>query len=138
MFGFIIGALSLAGLIGAVRHRRHWGYSRFGRRGGHHGGAQRWVLWRLFERLEATPGQEKVISSAVEDVLKSARGLREGLFSARSEVAKAFRGATLDQEALKQLFLKHDRAAEGAPTNDPGFAEQSARGARAGSARRAG
>ena len=51
MFGFLIGTLSLIGLIKVIRNGRGWGGHGF--RGG---GAKRWMLRRLFQRLDTTPG----------------------------------------------------------------------------------
>ena len=110
MFGFLFGAVSLAGLIASVRHRRHWRHGHWGGHGGHWGSS--WIFRRVSEHLDATPGQEKVIESAVEDVFKAVRGMRDSLLTGRRDIATAFKSEAFDQEPLKQAFIKQDRAAE--------------------------
>lgn len=94
MFGFIIGTLSLIGLVKVARWGRH----------GRHGGWSRWMLRRLFQRLDTTPGQEKVIAEAVNDAQRVMWQAREQMFRARSEYAKAMRGEAFDNEAVNAAF----------------------------------
>lgn len=98
MFGFIIGTLSLIGLIKVAR----WG--RYGRRGFGYGGPRRWMMRRLFEHLDTTPGQEKVIAAALEDAERKGWDAREQFFRARSQYAKAVRGEHFDNEAVSAAF----------------------------------
>ena len=98
MFGFFIGPISLFGLI-AVLRRRRW----HGRWHGHHGYrgyGPRMMLRRLFERLETTPGQEKVIVEAIGDLKSRAREARGDLMGARHEIADAFRQESFDEVLL--------------------------------------
>ncbi len=95
MFGFIIGTLSLIGLIKVARGGRH---GRFG------GGPRRWMLRRLFERLDTTPGQEKVIIEAVDEVQRKAWAAREQFFTARSSYARSVRGEHFDGAAVGEAF----------------------------------
>lgn len=106
MFGFIVGTLSLIGLIKVAR----WG--RYGRRGFRGGGWNRWMLRRLFERLDTTPGQEKVVTEAVDDAQRVLWQAREELFRARSEYAKAMRGEHFDTEAVNAAFEKQQAAVD--------------------------
>lgn len=92
MVGVIIGTLSLVALVRVWR----WGH--------HRGSHRRWVLRRLFERLDTTPGQEKVIAAAVEEVERRAWRARDGLFGARGTVAQALRGEAFDTAALNGAF----------------------------------
>lgn len=94
MFGFIIGTLSLIGLVKVARWGRH----------GHRGGARRWMTRRLFEHLDTTPGQEKVILSATETAERTAWQAREQFFRARTEYAKAMRGEQFDSAAVNAAF----------------------------------
>jgi Spy/CpxP family protein refolding chaperone len=105
MFGFIIGTLSLIGLIKVAR----WG--RYGRHG-HGGGWSRWMLRRLFQRLDTTPGQEKVIAEAVHDAQRVMWQAREQMFRARSEYAKAMRGEAFDNEAVNAAFEQQQAAVD--------------------------
>jgi Spy/CpxP family protein refolding chaperone len=64
------------------------------------------MLRRLFQRLDTTPGQEKVISEVVDEVQAKARAVREELQRARAEFAKAVRGEHFDTEAVNVQFEK--------------------------------
>jgi uncharacterized membrane protein len=62
----------------------------------------------LFERLETTPGQEKEIAAAVEELMAKGRELREEGNASRNDVAKVLRSESLDENALGELFSRHD------------------------------
>jgi hypothetical protein len=127
MFGFVIGFLCLFGLIKVLRygrggacggrmhggwgHHGHHGWGRHGGWGGHHGG------WRdggdfwlrgLYEKLDATPGQEKVIRAAVDEIKTAMQGARGELDTSRRDVAKAVRTGAVDEVQLGELFARHD------------------------------
>ena len=97
MFGFIVGTLSLIGLIKVAR----WG--RYGH-GGRNGGPRRWMMRRLFQHLDTTPGQEKVIASAAENAERVMYQAREQFFRARGAYGKAVRGETFDSAAVNEAF----------------------------------
>ncbi len=105
MFGFLIGTASLIGLMKLWRHGRHG-------RSWHRGGAQRWVLRRLFERLDTTPGQEKVVVGAIDEAQRKAWAAREAFFSSRLDVAKAMRAETFDSASLNEVFEKQQAAVD--------------------------
>jgi Spy/CpxP family protein refolding chaperone len=131
MLGFLFGALCLVGLFKVLRYGRR-GYGGGGRCGGgfgHHGGwgpgrgwgegggwgggfGPRVLLRSLFERLDATPGQEKVILSAVDEMREAGQKLKSEIRSSREEVARVTRGEIFDAESLGELFAKHDSALE--------------------------
>ena len=94
MFGFLIGTLSLIGLIKVARWGRH----------GHRGGPRRWMMRRLFQHLDTTPGQEKVIAQAAENAERVMYQAREQLFRARSSYANAMRGETFDSATVNEAF----------------------------------
>lgn len=94
MFGFIVGTLSLIGFIKVWRHGRL----------GYRGGPRRWMLRRLFEHLDTTPGQEKVMASAVENAERAMWQAREQVFRSRSAYAKAMRSETFDTAAVNEAF----------------------------------
>jgi Spy/CpxP family protein refolding chaperone len=104
MFGFIIGTLSLIGLVKVIRHGRGWGYGGWHGGGGGYGGRGRWMLRRLFQRLDTTPGQEKVITEAFEELQEKGRAIREQFMNTRSTFAKAVRGEAFDTEAVNVAF----------------------------------
>ena len=106
MFGFIIGTLSLIGLIKVVKHGRGWG------RWNHPGARRRWMLRRVFQRLDTTTGQEKVIEEAFEQIESKGQALRAELMSAGPDLAKAFRGEAFDTQAVKERFDKQQAALE--------------------------
>lgn len=98
MFGFIVGTLSLIGLIKVARWGRH-GH-------GGRGGWGRYMMRRLFQRLDTTPGQEKVILEAADQAQRVMWDARQELFRARSEYAKAMRSEAFDNEAVNAAFEK--------------------------------
>lgn len=126
MFGFVIGTLSLVALlkvVGSYRrgyrcaggpegfggwHGHRWGHRHggwHGRRGWHHGGGwRRFALYSLFERLDATPGQEKVITAAMDELRTKLRAMREQWHSSKNNVAEAFRGDTLTESQTSELL----------------------------------
>jgi hypothetical protein len=62
----------------------------------------------VFERLDTSPGQEKVILDAVEKVRGAGERFRGELGETRRELARALRGEHLDIGAVRGLFEKHD------------------------------
>lgn len=137
MLGFLIGTACLIGLVKVVRaghcgsgygggcgHRgRHGGHhGRHGGWHGHHGGGWGggwggpWArgggggswLRGLFERLDTTPGQEKVIKQAVDEVFEATRAARGELDQTRRDIATALRSGTVDETAMGELFARHD------------------------------
>jgi hypothetical protein len=121
MLGFLIGTVCLIGLVKVARHGGGCGYGGYGGAYGHHGGygsygshsrrggfGPRVFLRHAFERLDTTPGQEKVILAAV-DELKDVLGKAKGDFrGTRDDFAKVFRGESLDEASVADIFMKHD------------------------------
>ncbi|WP_342375315.1 periplasmic heavy metal sensor [Myxococcus stipitatus] len=104
MLGFLFGGACLAGLVYTVRGGRRWHH--------HHRGGSQWG-WRmklrwLFERLETSPGQEKVIIKATEELTESLSGLRDELTPTRTTLAQAMRGEHFDSAAVRERFAQHD------------------------------
>ena len=131
MIGFLIGTACLIGLVKVVRagrcasgggcgsgwHGRGWGrhghHGRWG--GGGEGGWARggwdrggWALRGLFERLDTTPGQEKVIKQAVDEVFAATSQGRGELEQTRRDIASALRSGVVDETAMGELFARHD------------------------------
>ena len=116
MFGFIIGTLCLIALVRVVargRMRRRYGYWY-----GHHGYGygrgfgRRAALNAVLARLDTAPGQEKVITQAVSDLVERARDAGRGVQDTRRAVADALRGEQLDEARLNEVFGRHDAALE--------------------------
>jgi len=115
MFGFIIGTVCLIGLIKVLRRGRGWhgyGYG-YGPHGGHYGhmggGGSRWFLRGLFHRLETTPGQEKAIVAAIDELRENRRVIREELEHTRGDVARVVAGGLVEDNSLEDTFARQDR-----------------------------
>ena len=128
MWGFLLGTACLIGLAKTARCGYGYGGRGYGRWGGHcgprfgrwrhhgwHGGwhhgnghSPRRMLRFLFERLETSPGQEKVIVEAVEAV-RAAASKFEGTFArVRRAGASAMGGEHFDPGPLREVFTAHD------------------------------
>jgi Spy/CpxP family protein refolding chaperone len=124
MLGFILGAACVIG-VGRMLRRRAW-HGRFGY-GGHDGGCQghggygmrfrgvgpfrsgRWALRALFERLETTPGQERAILSALDELRENRKVVRDELKQTKGDLARAIEGGLIDDASLEESFARHDR-----------------------------
>jgi uncharacterized membrane protein len=99
MLGFVFGTLCLVGLYKLHRVRRMgWGHHR------HHRGGLR----ALFRAIDASPGQEKVIAAAVDEVRAAARETRGEWRQSREDLARAFRADSFDAEVMGLAFARHD------------------------------
>lgn len=81
---------------------------------GYREGAGRWILRPLFERLDATPGQERVIITAFEALKAQRESVRDAVRATGTDAARAFRGESLDETHLGEAFAKQDAALEAA------------------------
>ena len=108
MFGFLVGTVSLIGLVKVIRHGRGWG----GGYGGRGGGPRQWMLRRLFQRLDTTPGQEKVILQAAESLETNGRAVREAFFNGRADFARAMSGEHFDSATVNEAFEKQQGAVD--------------------------
>ncbi len=70
------------------------------------------VLRGLFARLDATPGQEKVIKSALGDLRGVAEKVRGEVKASRPELASAIRQEQFDETLFGELSHKVDEAAQ--------------------------
>ena len=104
MFGFLFGTACLAGFLYNLR-RGPW---RHGRRGGPGRWSWRARLRWLFERLDTSPGQEKVIVQAADELTEAAEKLRGELGATRTAIAQSLRGEAFDAAALRELDARHD------------------------------
>jgi hypothetical protein len=69
-------------------------------------------LRALYERLDATPAQEKAIAQAVEEIVEAARKHRGELHASRADVAKGMRAEAFDEVLFGEMFARHDQAME--------------------------
>lgn len=100
MFGILFGTACLVGLWWVVKRGGGWGVGR------------RVALRRVFERLDATPGQEKVIREAVDDLVNAARAAGKDARGWREDLAAAVRKDYFDETLLGELFAKQDGTIE--------------------------
>lgn len=116
MLGFIIGTVCLIGLVKVLRRGRgwhgRWGHGGYGPVGPGAGfrGRGRWFLRSVFERLETTPGQEKAIVSAIDELRQNRAIVREEAQLTREDVARVVASGLVDDAALEETFARHDRA----------------------------
>src|ERR1700722_17870824 len=109
MIGFILGAVAAVGIAKVVRARRR-GMCRRGF-GGPGFSRRRWFLRALFERLETTPGQERVIVQVFEELSENRKALREEFGRTRADIAQAVKGGLIEDTTLDDAFARHDRLA---------------------------
>ena len=130
MFGFLFGTACLVGLFAVLRRGRRYGYGHacgggyggsweggghygrgsWGRRGGF---GPRFFLRRAFERLDTTPGQEKVIVSAIDELREALHKAKDELRGTREDFAGVVRGPALDESSMSDIFVKHDTTISG-------------------------
>ena len=115
MFGFLIGSACVAGLAmmaargrgygchdGGFRHH-HFGRHRFGHHG-FGGGFGRRMLYRVLDRLDTSPGQDKAILGAIDDLRETARSARRDMPDLRKQVGDALRTESFDEQAFTAIF----------------------------------
>lgn len=111
MIGIVVGTVCAIGLVHVLRRgrrfRRHGcGAEGYGRGRGGRGG---WFVRSLFERLDTTPGQEKSILGALEELRQNRGALREEVKQSRGDLARAVRSGLVDDASLEEAFARHDR-----------------------------
>ena len=104
MFGFIIGSACLVGLAAMAARGRRYGFHRGHHGHGRRGGFAKHALYRLFDRLDTTPGQEKAILAAIDDFRGRARDARGDLRDIRKRVAEALAAEHFDEPAFAAIF----------------------------------
>jgi hypothetical protein len=132
MFGFLFGALCLAGMAFVLRrpyafgHHGGWhrgwsgGHGRHGWQGdearggrgpgrgfGEPGRARRMLRW-VYERLGTSPAQETVLADAAEAVASAAENFRGEWEQSREDLGRALRSEIFDVGVLKAAFSRHD------------------------------
>ena len=113
MFGFIFGAACLLGLTATVA-RGHHGYGHGhcgggGRARGFRRGRGRYILNHLLDRLDTTPGQEKVIREAVDTLMDEIHDARRDFRGTRADIAEAIRAEVLNRASVETVFERHDQ-----------------------------
>jgi Spy/CpxP family protein refolding chaperone len=123
--GIFIGTVCLFALIGTLRRRRWYRHGGYGFYGGSHGGCGPYggyygggrhgrggLLWSVLARMETTPGQEKAIREALDELRDSARELRGTLKETRGDVARSVRGPVFDEASIGGAANRIDTAAQ--------------------------
>jgi Spy/CpxP family protein refolding chaperone len=108
MFGFLFGTACLLGLTATFAGRHHGQHRCGGQSRGFRHGRGRFLLNRLLDRLDTTPGQEKVIREAVDTLLDEAHDAKRDFRGTRADVAQVVRAETLDRAAVEAIFDRHD------------------------------
>jgi hypothetical protein len=67
------------------------------------------VLRALFERLETTPGQERAILAALDELSENRKTLRDEAKQTRVDIAHAVEGGLIEDATLEDAFARHDR-----------------------------
>lgn len=80
---------------------RHRGWRR-------HGVGRSFWLRSVFSRLDTTPGQEREIRAAIEDLQKTAWEAKSGVKGARDDLANAIRGESFDESAFGEAQGRAD------------------------------
>lgn len=89
---------------------RRWGRGGFG---GHRGGiGGSFWLRALYARLDTTPGQEREIRAAIEELRERARDAKSNLPEARENIGKAIAGETFDTSAFEAVSARFDATGE--------------------------
>jgi Spy/CpxP family protein refolding chaperone len=91
---------------------RHWG-GEGGGRGGHRGGiGGSFWLRMLFARVDTTPGQEREIRAAIEDLRDRAKDAKSGMLETRESLGKSVAGETFDDAAFEAVSARVDATSE--------------------------
>jgi uncharacterized membrane protein len=125
MIGFIIGAACAVGIAKMLRRRAwygHYGHGGYGHACGPAGfrgmggpgmrsmpSPARWALRGLFERLETTPGQERVILAALDELRENRKTVRDEAKQTRVDLAHAIEGGLIEDSTLEDAFARQDR-----------------------------
>jgi hypothetical protein len=100
MPGFFAGAAGAIVVLTAIR----WAHWR------HHHGSWKHGSWnlkrRLFERLDTTDGQEKIINAATEDLKARGKEVFSELEQLRKELGRSLRGSQFDPAPVRESFAR--------------------------------
>ena len=108
----IVGVVAL--VRGLVFRRRFGGRGSCGGRGGRGGGGLGRSFWlrAIYAKLDTTPGQEREIRTALEELRERARDAKTGLPETRANIARAIAGEEFDGAAFEAVSARVDATAE--------------------------
>jgi Spy/CpxP family protein refolding chaperone len=102
--------LGILGIVAMRRaHHRCHGYHGYGWQPRRYG-RRNWMLHRMFERIDASPAQERAIVGEVDRLQDRVRQARHGIKDARGDLSAALRGPVLDDAALGAVLGRVDAA----------------------------
>ena len=113
----IMGAFAIVKRIMLRRYFRRMGFAGggFGRHGGRFGkrgiGRSFW-LRAIFAKLDTTPGQEREIRAAIEEMQERAIDAKKDLPEARTNIARALNADAFDTGALEAVHARVDATSE--------------------------
>ena len=120
MIGFAFGIACLLGLRWALRggrcgswgRRSYYGRGRCGRSRGfgrfRRGWGWRSRLWDMFEYLDTSPGQEKVIRAEIAKLMDEAHGAKRAWRRSADHLARAMSTESFDESSVDQAFEAQD------------------------------
>ena len=93
---------------------RPWGGRGFRRWGGGHRGGIGGSFWlrMLYARLDTTPGQEREIRAALEELRERARDAKSGMLETRENLGKSVAGDEFDTSAFEAVSARLDATSE--------------------------
>jgi uncharacterized membrane protein len=103
----VTSVLVTLGVLAALRLLRAFAFRRHFRRHG-----RSFMARRLLRRIDATPEQERLFLEELDALRATLRGVREGVFASRGELAQALEAEALDAQALEALFAPSLRRLE--------------------------
>lgn len=91
-----------------------WGGRGFRRWGRGHGGGIGGSFWlrMLYARLDTTPGQEREIRAALEELRERARDAKSGMIETRENLGKSVAGDEFDRSAFEAVSARLDATSE--------------------------
>jgi uncharacterized membrane protein len=102
----LTSVLVTLGILAGLRLLRALVFRRFGRRG------RGFMVRRLLRRIDATEPQERLFLEELEALRGTMRGLRQGAFASRQELAQALEAEALDAPTLEALLAPSWRRLE--------------------------
>ena len=120
------GILGVVAVVKRLVFRRHFGRHGFAGGGGPcggHGGGGSWgrrgggigrSFWlrALYARLDTTPGQEREIRAAIEDLRDRAKDAKSGMLETRESLGKSVAGESFDDGAFEAVSARVDATSE--------------------------
>ena len=113
--GLIAGGAAVFLALRWMHWRHHGHHARWGHPPWQEGSVGAWRRWRLrplFERMEATPAQEKVLLEAWEKVEGAWEALRREWHGWAEDAARSVQGEKFDGQPLRERFARQDATLE--------------------------